>query len=101
MSAPYLQQQVNRHGNVNIDNNDNTCFEYSVKCCWYNIHTKTNPQRLGHHNDENFKNLPLSGTISFECCEYPMKVCDEAIRDLEISNNDRVSINIYQVHQRE
>ena len=43
----------------------------------------------------------MSETISFECCEYPMKVCDETIRDFEISNNNRVSINIYQVHQKE
>ena len=43
----------------------------------------------------------MSETISFECCEYPMKICDEAIRDSDISNNNRVSINIYQVHQNE
>ena len=43
----------------------------------------------------------MSETISFECCEYPMTVCDERIRDFEISNNNRVSINIYQVHQKE
>ena len=30
-----------------------------------------------------------------------MKVCDGPIRDFEVSNNDRISINIYQVHQRE
>ena len=29
------------------------------------------------------------------------EVCDETIRDLEISNNNTVSINIYQVHQKE
>ena len=38
---------------VNINNDDNKCFEYSVKCGWYNIHAKTNPQRLGHYNDDN------------------------------------------------
>ena len=27
---------------VNINSNGNTCFEYSVKCGWYNIYTKTN-----------------------------------------------------------
>ena len=39
---------------VNINNDDNKCFEYSVKCGWYNTHAKTNPQRLGHYNDDNF-----------------------------------------------
>ena len=75
---------------VNMNNNDNKCFEYSVKCGWYDIHTKTNPQRLSYYKDENFKNSPISETISFECCAYPMKVCNETTRDFEISNNDRV-----------
>ena len=39
--------------------------------------------------------------VFFECCEYPMKVCDEAHRDFETSNDNRVSINIHQVHQKE
>jgi hypothetical protein len=39
--------------------------------------------------------------LSFECCEYPMEDCDEIIRDFGISNDSRVSINIYQVHQKE
>ena len=43
----------------------------------------------------------MSETISFEGCEYPMKVCDKTIRDFEISKNNRVSFNIYQVHQKE
>ena len=42
----------------------------------------------------------MSETISFECCEYPMKVCDETIRGSEISNNNGVTINIYQLHQK-
>ena len=86
---------------VNINNNDNKCFEYSVKCGWYDIHTKTNPQRMSHYKDENFKDLPMSQKISFECCEYPMKVCDDTIREFEMSNGNRVSINIYQVHEKE
>jgi len=47
------------------------------------------------------KKLPLSDTISFECCEFPMKIRDETISEFEISNNNRVSINIYQVHEKE
>ena len=87
---------------VNINNNGNKWFEYSVKCGWYDIHTKTNPQRISYYKDENFNNLSMSETISFECCAYPMKICDETIRDFEISNNNRVvKINIYQVHQKE
>ena len=43
----------------------------------------------------------MSETISFECCEYPMKVYDETVRDFEISNNNRLSVNVYQVHQKE
>ena len=86
---------------VNINNNDNKCFECSVKCGWYDIHTKTNPQRMSHYTDDNFKDLPNSENISFDCCEYPMKVCDETIRDFEISNNNRLSINMYQVHENE
>ena len=86
---------------VNINNNDNKCFEYSVKCGWYDIHTKTNPQIMSHYKDENFKDLPMSQKISFECCEYPMKVCDDTIREFEMSNVNRVSINIYQVHEKE
>jgi len=30
---------------VNINKDDTTWFEYSVKCGWYDMHTKTNPQR--------------------------------------------------------
>ena len=30
---------------VNTNNDDNKCFEYSVKCGWYDIHTKTNPHK--------------------------------------------------------
>jgi hypothetical protein len=37
----------------------------------------------------------------FKCCEYPMTICDETTSDFEISNYDRVSMNIYQVHQIE
>ena len=43
--------------------------------------------------------MSMSETISFEFCEYPMKVCDETIGDFGISNNNRVSVNICQVHQ--
>ena len=35
-----------------------------------------------------------------ECCEYPMKVCDETVGDFEISHDSRVSINIYHAHQK-
>ena len=84
---------------VNINNNGNKWFEYSVKCGWYDIHTNTNPQRISYYKDENFNNLSMSETISFECCAYPMKICDETIRDFEISNDNRVSIDVYQVHQ--
>ena len=37
----------------------------------------------------------MSETISFDCCEYPMKVRDETISDFEISNGSRVSIKTY------
>ena len=63
---------------MNISNEDEECFQYSVKRGWYDIHTNTNPQRISHYKDESF-NLPMSETISFECYEYPMKVCDETI----------------------
>ena len=43
----------------------------------------------------------MSETISFECCEYPMKVCDGTSSDLEVSNNNRVSVNIWQGHQKD
>ena len=39
---------------VNTNNDDNNCFEYSVKCGWYNTHAKTKPQRFGHYNDDIF-----------------------------------------------
>jgi len=45
---------------VNINNDDNKCFEYSVKCGWYDTHTKTNPQRTSSYKDENFINLQTS-----------------------------------------
>ena len=48
---------------VNINNDENTCFEYSVKCGWYNIHAKTNPQRLGHYNDDNLEIASVHLTV--------------------------------------
>ena len=84
---------------MNIYNDDNKSFEYSVKYGWYDIH-KTNPERISYYIDENFIDLPMAETISCECCEYPMKVCDESIRDFEIPNDKRAPINIYQVHQK-
>ena len=39
---------------VNINNDDNKCFEYSVKYGWYDTHTKTNPQIINYYKDENF-----------------------------------------------
>ena len=47
---------------VNINNNGNKCFEYSVKCGWYDIHTKTYPQSVNHYKDVIFKDLPMSQT---------------------------------------
>ena len=43
----------------------------------------------------------MSGTIPFECCEYPMEVCDETITDCETSNLNRASTNICHVHQKQ
>ena len=39
---------------VNVSNDDNKCFEYSVKCGWYDLHTETNPQRISYYKDDNF-----------------------------------------------
>ena len=36
---------------VNINNDDNECFEYSVKRGWYDTHTKTNPQIISYYKE--------------------------------------------------
>ena len=57
---------------VNINNDDKKCFNCSVKRGWYDICTKTNPQRISYYKDENLRSLPMSEKMSFECCELPM-----------------------------
>ena len=47
---------------VNFNNNDNTCFEYSVKCGWHDIHTQTSPQGMSHYRDDNYEYLPMYHT---------------------------------------
>ena len=56
---------------------------------------------MEHYNGSNFTKLPLSDAMSFECCEYPIEICDETVSDFEISSGNRVSINIHQAHQLE
>lgn len=57
------------------------------------------PQIMSQYKDANCNALPMSQTIAFEWCVYPMTVCYDTIRLFEMSIANRVPTHIYQVHE--
>lgn len=72
---------------INIKNEDNRCFQYSVQCGFYKTYELDHPQDIRH-----YKKL-VDDKINWEGMKYPC--CNNDIDKFEEKNNGLISINIY------
>ena len=72
---------------INIKNDDNKCFKYSVQCGFYKTYEQKNPQEIRHYNKLN------DSQINWEGVKYPCGNRD--IDRFEENNKGLLSVNIY------
>ena len=72
---------------INIKNDDNKCFKYSVQCGFYKMYDKPHSERVTHYNKLN------DTQINWEGMKYPCGNRD--IDRFEENNKGLLSINVY------
>ena len=76
---------------------------YAAQCGVYEIYKKPHPYRKTYYdNDKLFSKKPAIEYANFEHCNFPMKIDDDEINEmeeLEKDNGNRVSINVYGIHK--
>ena len=73
---------------INIKNDDNNCFKYSIQCGVYQIYNNKNPQEIRH-----YKNLQ-DDVLNWDNVKMPAGNKD--IERLEESNEGIISVNVYE-----
>ena len=81
---------ANKKATINIQNNDNKCFKYSVQCGVQGIHKKQHPERMTH-----YKKL-TDDQINWDIQLPPT---NSQIDKFEQDNNNNISINVYRESQ--
>ena len=72
---------------INIKNEDNKCFKYSVQCGFYKLYDKPHPERVSHYTKLN------DAQINWDGMKYPCGNRD--IDRFEENNKGLISINVY------
>jgi hypothetical protein len=80
---------ANKKACINIKNEDNKCFKYSILCATSEIYKKEHPERVTHYTKLKENN------INWNHMAYP--VGNRDIDKFEETNNGLVSVNVYEV----
>ena len=75
----------NKKACINIKNEDNKCFKYSVQCGICKVYEKDHPERLSH-----YKNLDK---LNWTNVNFPSSNID--IDTLEDNNDGKIAVNVY------
>ena len=71
---------------INIKNEDNKCFKYSVQCGIYKVYEKDHPERLSHYKN-------LDDKLNWTNVNFPSSNID--IDTFEENNDKQVAVNVY------
>ena len=77
---------------INIQNENNLCFKYSVQCGFCKIYEKDHPNRLYHYKN-------LNDELSWDNVSFPTSNVD--IDTFEENNKGIVSVNVYCLNPEE
>ena len=79
----------NKYACINIQNEDNKCFQYCIQCAIYKIFEKIHPERITHYKNIN------DVLINWENVKFP--VGNNDIDKFEENNNGLISVNVYEI----
>ena len=71
---------------INIQNEDNKCFKYSIQCCICKVYEKDHPNRL-------YRYKTLKDELNWDNVNSPTSNVD--IDTFEENNNGKVAVNVY------
>ena len=71
---------------INIQNEDNKCFKYSIQCCICKVYEKDHPNRL-------YRYKILKDELNWDTVNFPTSNVD--IDTFEENNNGKVAVNVY------
>lgn len=77
---------ANKKACINVKNDDNKCFKYSVQCGVHGVHTKEHPERIAH-----YKKLNDDGIV----WDISFPTTNSQIDKFEEANSGKVSVNVY------
>ena len=77
---------------INIQNEDNKCFMYSVQCGVHKIYEEDHPNRMYHYKK-------IEDTLNWENVNFPSSNVD--IDTFEQNNEGKVSVNVYFIDPEE
>ena len=81
---------ANKKACINIKNNDELCFNYSVQCGFYEIHKKDHPCDMYH-----YKKYVNDSFIKWDNINFP--VGNDEIEQFE-EQNKHISVNVYYIN---
>ena len=76
----------NKKACINIKNEDNKCFKYSVQCGICKVYEKDHPERLSHYKN-------LDDKLNWTNVNFPSSNID--IDTLEENNDGKIAVNVY------
>ena len=76
----------NKKACINIKNEDNKCFKYSVQCGICKVYEKDHPERLSHYKN-------LDDKLNWTNVNFPSSNID--IDTFEENNDGKIAVNVY------
>ena len=78
-----------KHACINIQNDDDKCFMYSIQCGYYKVYEKPHPERVTSYKH-------IYDNLNWDDINFP--VDNNGVKRLE-KNNETLSINVYETFQ--
>ena len=76
----------NKNACINIKNQDETCFKYSVQCGICKVYEKDHPERVSHYKN-------LNDELNWDNVNFPSSDVD--IDTFEENNGGKIAVNVY------
>ena len=73
---------------INIKNEDDKCFKYSIQCGVHKIYEKAHPERMTHYKN-------LTDSLNWDNVNFPASTVD--VDTFEENNKETISVNIFYI----